>query len=72
MTGAVMVPVKTVESLTLRAATADDALAIHDLISSHIAEGHLLPRSLSEIAVHAHRFVVAVDEAPPEGAPDGS
>lgn len=68
MTGAVMVPLKTAgadpkvgphESLTLRAATADDAQAIHELISSQIAEGHLLPRTLSDITVHACRFVVA-------------
>ena len=57
------------ELLTLRAATVDDAPAIHDLISSYIAEGHLLPRTLSEIAVHAHRFVLAVDEAPLKGCP---
>jgi amino-acid N-acetyltransferase len=59
-------------TLTLRAATVDDAPAIHDLISSYIAEGHLLPRTLSEIAVHAHRFVLAVDEAPLKGRPTGA
>lgn len=48
--------------LLLRPATADDAQEIHDLISSHLAEGRLLPRPLGEIAVHAHRFVVAVDD----------
>jgi N-acetylglutamate synthase-like GNAT family acetyltransferase len=46
----------------LRAATIDDAQAIHDLISSQIAHGHLLPRTLSDITVHAHRIVVAVIE----------
>jgi amino-acid N-acetyltransferase len=45
--------------VVLRAATADDALAIHALISAHLAEGHLLPRSVEEIALHATRFVVA-------------
>ena len=52
------------ESLTLRQATPADAVAIHELISNHLAEGHLLPRSLSEITVHAHRFVVAAIEGP--------
>jgi N-acetylglutamate synthase-like GNAT family acetyltransferase len=49
-------------SLTLRQATADDAPAIHALIVGHLAEGRLLPRQLGEISVHAHRFVVAVDD----------
>jgi N-acetylglutamate synthase-like GNAT family acetyltransferase len=44
----------------LRAATSDDADAIHALIVTHLAEGHLLPRERNEIAIHAHRFVVAV------------
>ena len=44
----------------LRAATAADADAVHALIVKHLAEGHLLPRERREIAVHAHRFVVAV------------
>ena len=46
----------------IRQATADDAGAIYDLVSTHLAEGHLLPRSPGEITVHAHRFVVAVDD----------
>ena len=41
-------------------ATRADADAIHALIVAHLAEGHLLPRERGEIAVHAHRFVVAV------------
>ena len=49
-------------AITLRAATADDAAVIDDLIDNHLAEGHLLPRELSEIRVHAHRFVVAVHD----------
>jgi amino-acid N-acetyltransferase len=44
----------------LRSATAAEAPAIHALIVEHLQEGHLLPRDLSEIAVHAGRFVVAV------------
>lgn len=43
----------------LRSATAEDAGVIHTLIANHLADGHLLPREAGEIAVHAHRFVVA-------------
>jgi len=50
------------EPITLRGATSGDAHAIHALIVEHLAEGHLLPRDLAEIAMHAHRFVVAVHE----------
>jgi N-acetylglutamate synthase-like GNAT family acetyltransferase len=46
--------------VSLRPATADDAGAIHALVVSHLAKGHLLPRERDEIAIHAHRFVVAV------------
>jgi len=45
---------------TLRTATSAEAPAIHALILDHLEEGHLLPRELSEIMVHAGRFVVAV------------
>lgn len=48
------------QPLTLRQGTPADARVIHDLISSHREEGHLLPRSLQEITVHVHRFIVAV------------
>ncbi|MDO8795501.1 MAG: GNAT family N-acetyltransferase [Vicinamibacterales bacterium] len=48
------------EPITLRTASPAEADAIHGLIVEHLAEGHLLPRELSEIAIHAHRFVVAV------------
>ena len=54
--------------LLFRQATADDAGAIYDLISTHLAEGRLLPRSPGEITVHAHRFVVAVDNDPSTGS----
>jgi amino-acid N-acetyltransferase len=46
-------------AMTVRTATPADASAIHALITEHVAEGHLLPRTRDEIAVHAHRFVVA-------------
>lgn len=50
--------------MTLRAAVPADAPALHALVSAHAEEGHLLPRSLGELAVHASRFVVAVQSAP--------
>ena len=71
MTTAVALPLRNVQEaplkgrptgLLLRLATEDDAPAIHELIVSHLAEGRLLPRQLGEIAIHAHRFVVAVDD----------
>lgn len=46
-------------AVTLRTATAADAVKIHDLVSRHAAEGHLLPRTLAELTLHADRFVVA-------------
>ncbi|MDP2389762.1 MAG: GNAT family N-acetyltransferase [Acidobacteriota bacterium] len=46
-------------AITLRAATAADAPALHALIAAHLEEGRLLPRTLGELADHAHRFVVA-------------
>ena len=46
--------------ITLRAAGPADAKALHTLIASHLEEGHLLPRRLDELTVHAPRFVVAV------------
>jgi amino-acid N-acetyltransferase len=48
-------------NLAIRTATAEEADAIHSLIADHLAEGHLLARDRDEIALHAHRFVVAVD-----------
>lgn len=45
---------------TLRAAVAADAPALHALIAAHLEEGRLLPRTLSELTDHAHRFVVAL------------
>ena len=48
-------------SITLRAALAADAPQLHALVASHLEEGHLLPRALGELAIHAPRFVVAVE-----------
>jgi amino-acid N-acetyltransferase len=46
--------------ITLRTATAAQASKLHALISANLEEGHLLPRSLDELRVHADRFVVAM------------
>jgi amino-acid N-acetyltransferase len=48
-------------ALTVRTATPADAGEIHRLILANLAAGRLLPRQRSEIAVHAHRFVVIAD-----------
>jgi amino-acid N-acetyltransferase len=47
-------------AITLRPGHAGDAAALHALIAAHLEEGHLLPRELPELAVHAARFVVAI------------
>jgi amino-acid N-acetyltransferase len=46
--------------MLLRSATRADARRLHALITAHLEEGHLLPRTLEELVVHAERFVVAV------------
>jgi len=46
--------------ITLRTAAAADAKKLFTLIQANLEEGHLLPRTLGELAVHAERFVVAV------------
>src|SRR5262245_2477789 len=48
--------------VAIRSAWIREADAIHELIDEHLTEGHLLPRELGEILVHAHRFVVAVQD----------
>ena len=45
--------------VTLRSALDSEAQSLHTLISANRVEGHLLPRTLGELAVHASRFVVA-------------
>lgn len=55
-------PIPDPEAIAIRTASAHDADAIHELIDEHLTEGHLLPRELGEILVHAHRFVVAVQD----------
>jgi N-acetylglutamate synthase-like GNAT family acetyltransferase len=45
-----------------RQATADDAAAVHRLISDNLEAGHLLPRTIEDVLEHAARFVVAERE----------
>ena len=44
--------------VTIRQATPADAKAVHGLITAHLEEGHLLPRTLDDVRRHARRFVV--------------
>jgi amino-acid N-acetyltransferase len=44
----------------LRSADAGDAKKLHAIITANLEEGHLLPRTLSELTVRAGRFVVAI------------
>ena len=55
-----MTPRRSKATISLRSADADDAARIHALITANLEEGHLLPRTLGELTVHATRFVVAV------------
>ena len=48
--------------VTFRTATADDAGAIHRLISDNLEIGHLLPRTIDDVVGHASRFIVAEAE----------
>jgi amino-acid N-acetyltransferase len=50
------------DSPIVRTATREDAAAIHALIARYQAPGRLLPRIEEEIARHANRFVVVVDD----------
>jgi len=44
----------------LRTAEVREAKKLHALVQANLEEGHLLPRTLGELTVHAPRFVVAV------------
>lgn len=46
--------------ITLRTAEMSEARKLHALIQANLEEGHLLPRTLTELTAHAGRFVVAV------------
>ena len=58
-----------VESI-VRPASDADVDAIHRLVSEHITEGRLLPRSREEIAARIGRFIVAVDDRRVVGCAD--
>lgn len=45
--------------VSLRVARAADVPVLHALIADNVEAGHLLPRSVEDLAQHAHRFVVA-------------
>jgi len=45
--------------VTFRQAASADASAIHTLISDNLEVGHLLPRTIDDVVVHAPRFIVA-------------
>lgn len=45
--------------ISLRTGERSHAQTLHDLIAANRDEGHLLPRTLEEIAAHAERFAVA-------------
>lgn len=46
--------------IVLRTAEVSEAPKLHALITANLVEGHLLPRTLEELTIHATRFVVAV------------
>ena len=48
--------------IQLRTGEAADAAAIHELITTNLSVGHLLPRTFEDVESHAHRFVVAVND----------
>src|SRR5712691_9020385 len=45
--------------ISLRSAKDSEARTLHALIAANLEEGHLLPRTLTELTMHATRFVVA-------------
>ena len=46
--------------LTIRRAEPAHAPVLHALITANLEEGHLLPRTLDELTVHAGRFTIAI------------
>jgi amino-acid N-acetyltransferase len=46
--------------ITLRMAEPSHAKKLHALITANLEEGHLLPRTLGELEVHAERFTIAL------------
>jgi amino-acid N-acetyltransferase len=51
---------KTPARIVLRTAEPSHAPRLHALISANLGEGHLLPRTMDDLTVHAERFVIAV------------
>ena len=56
--------------VTVRTARESDVDAIYRLVSEHLTEGHLLPRSRDEIASRFGRFLVAYDRGRVVGCGD--
>jgi amino-acid N-acetyltransferase len=46
--------------ITLRTADPSHAAKLYALVTANLEEGHLLPRTLGELEVHAERFTIAV------------
>ena len=46
-------------NIVIRPADADEAADLFRLIADNVETGHLLPRSLGEVVLHAPRFLVA-------------
>jgi amino-acid N-acetyltransferase len=46
--------------LTIKRAEPAHAQVLHALITANLEEGHLLPRTLEELAVHAERFTIVM------------
>jgi amino-acid N-acetyltransferase len=46
--------------LTVKRAGAVHAQVLHALITANLEEGHLLPRTLEELTVHAERFTIVM------------
>jgi amino-acid N-acetyltransferase len=46
--------------VTIQWADSSQAKKLYALISAHLEEGHLLPRTLPEVTAHADRFVIAL------------
>ena len=46
--------------LTIKRAEATHAPVLHALITANLEEGHLLPRTLDELSVHADRFTIVM------------
>lgn len=48
------------DAIDIREASESDADGIHALVTAHLTEGRLLPRTLDDIRARARRFLVAV------------